>query len=340
MADTKAKLMKSYNTLSQIDEVEVGTTPKKLVYSEDKLKLYRYDRETPPTSKTPVLIVYALVNRYNMMDLQSDRSYIKNLLDLGLDIYVIDWGYPTKADRFLSMDDYVNGYINNCVNHICSDHKIKNLNIMSVCQGDTLSNIYSSIYPHKVKKLITLFTSINFSVNDGLLFRWSKDMDFDALVDNYDGLIPGEFLNTGFEMLKPMMKINKNTGLVNSLDDKDKLLNFLRMEKWIADSPDQGGECFRQFMKDLYQGNKLLNGKLVVGKHKVDLKNLTMPLLNIYATEDHLVPPSATIPLNDAVGSKDKELYKFQGGHIGVFVGGRSQKELAPAVFNWLKKRD
>jgi polyhydroxyalkanoate synthase len=275
-----------------------------------------------------------------MMDLQSDRSYIKNLLDLGLDIYVIDWGYPTKADRFLSMDDYVNGYINNCVNHICSDHKIKNLNIMSVCQGGTLSTIYSSIYPHKVKNLITLVTPIDFSVNDGLLFRWSKDMDFDALVDNYDGLIPGEFLNTGFEMLKPMMKINKNTGLVNSLDDKDKLLNFLRMEKWIADSPDQAGECFRQFMKDLYQGNKLLKGKLVVGKHKVDLKNLTMPLLNIYATEDHLVPPSATIPLNDAVGSKDKELYKFQGGHIGVFVGGRSQKELAPAVYNWLKKRD
>lgn len=340
MADTTAKLMKSYNTLSQIDEVEVGTTPKTLVYSEDKLKLYRYDRETPPTCKTPVLIVYALVNRYNMMDLQSDRSYIKNLLDLGLDIYVIDWGYPTKADRFLSMDDYVNGYINNCVNHICSDHKIKNLNIMSVCQGGTLSTIYSSIYPHKVKNLITLVTPIDFSVNDGLLFRWSKDMDFDALVDNYDGLIPGEFLNTGFEMLKPMMKINKNTGLVNSLDDKDKLLNFLRMEKWIADSPDQAGECFRQFMKDLYQGNKLLKGKLVVGKHKVDLKNLTMPLLNIYATEDHLVPPSATIPLNDAVGSKDKELYKFQGGHIGVFVGGRSQKELAPAVYNWLKKRD
>jgi len=340
MADTTAKLMKSYNTLTQIDEVEVGTTPKTLVYSEDKLKLYRYDRETPPTCKTPVLIVYALVNRYNMMDLQSDRSYIKNLLDLGLDIYVIDWGYPTKADRFLSMDDYVNGYINNCVNHICADHNIKNLNIMSVCQGGTLSTIYSSIYPHKVKNLITLVTPIDFSVNDGLLFRWSKDMDFDALVDNYDGLIPGEFLNTGFELLKPMMKINKNTGLVNSLDDKDKLINFLRMEKWIADSPDQAGECFRQFMKDLYQGNKLLKGKLVVGKHKVDLKNLTSPLLNIYATEDHLVPPSATIPLNDAVGSKDKELYKFQGGHIGVFVGGRSQKELAPAVYSWLKKRD
>jgi polyhydroxyalkanoate synthase len=83
-----------------------------------------------------------------------------------------------------------------------------------------------------------------------------------------------------------------------------------------------------------------VKGELEIGKYKVDLKNVTMPLLNIYGTEDHLVPPASTIPLNDYVGTKDKELYKFQGGHIGVFVGGRSQKELAPAVAEWLQKRD
>lgn len=340
MSNASGRIMKAYDTLSKISEVEVGTTPKTLVYSEDKLRLFRYNREGAAKVKTPVLIVYALVNRYNMLDLQSDRSYIKNLLDAGLDIYVIDWGYPTKADRYLSMSDYVNGYIDNCVNHILREHGIKSLSLVSICQGGTLSTIYTALHPDKVKNLVTHVTPIDFSTNDGLLFRWSKDMDFDALVDNYDGLIPGEFLNVGFELLKPMMKINKNTGLLNSLDDKDKLLNFLRMEKWIADSPDQAGECFRQFMKDLYQGNKLVKGKLVIDGKTVNLKNITCPLLNIYATEDHLVPPAATIPLNDHVGSKDKELYKFQGGHIGVFVGGKSQKELAPAVFKWLEKRD
>jgi polyhydroxyalkanoate synthase len=112
------------------------------------------------------------------------------------------------------------------------------------------------------------------------------------------------------------------------------------MEKWISESPDQAGECFRQFMTDLYQKNKLVTGELEVGGKKVNLKNLTSPLLNIYATEDHLVPPSSTIPLNELVGSTDKELYSFKGGHIGVFVGGKSQKELAPAVTAWLKQRD
>ncbi|MGZ4091311.1 MAG: class III poly(R)-hydroxyalkanoic acid synthase subunit PhaC, partial [Bacteroidia bacterium] len=331
---------KSYDTLKEIGEVDIATTPKTEVYKEDKLTLYRYNRDTEATYKTPVLIVYALVNTYKMLDLQPDRSYIKNLLKAGMDIYLIDWGYPTSGDRYLSIEDYVTGYINNCVDHIRKKHRIDKINILSICQGGTLSVIYASLYPNKVKNLVTHVTPIDFSTNDGLLFRWSKDMDFDKLVEANHGLIPGEFLNQGFDMLKPMMKVQKQQALASSMGERDKLMNFLRMERWIGESPDQAGECFRQFMKDLYQKNKLVKGELEVGGKKVNLKNLTCPLLNIYATEDHLVPPAATKPLNDLVGSTDKELYSFKGGHIGVFVGSRSQKELAPAVAEWLKKRD
>ncbi len=340
LSNNTSKLLKGYEILNDIKEVEIASTPKSLVYKEDKLKLYRYNRDSKPTYKTPVLIVYALVNTYQMLDLQPDRSYIKKLIEAGLDVYLIDWGYPTKIDKYLSMDDYINGYINNCVDYIRKENSVDKINILSICQGGTFSLIYSALHPEKVKNLVPHVTPVDFSVNDGLLFKWSRDMDFKKLVDGFDGLIPGSFLNDGFEMLKPMMKFQKNSGLFNSLEDKTKLLNFLRMEKWISDSPDQAGDCFLQFMEDLYQGNKLIKGELIVGDKKVNLKDITMPLLNIYATEDHLVPPSATIPLNDYVGSKDKTIYKFEGGHIGVFVGGRSQKELSPLVTSWLKERD
>src|SRR6187431_2315660 len=101
-----SKLLKSYETLNKVEEVEIAVSPKTAVYSEDKLTLYKYDRETEATYKTPVLIVYALVNTYKMLDIQPDRSYIKNLLNAGLDVYLIDWGFPSASDRFLSMDDY------------------------------------------------------------------------------------------------------------------------------------------------------------------------------------------------------------------------------------------
>lgn len=340
MGDLNSKLIKGAEFLTEIDEIDVGTAPKELVYEEDKLKLYRYKSESKQSCGVPVLIVYALVNRQYMLDLQPDRSFIRNLLKLGLDIYIIDWGYPTKVDMYLTMDDYINGYIDNCVDAIREQSGAKKVSLMGICQGGTFSAIYSALHPEKVQNLVTLVAPIDFTTNDGLLFNWSKCMNVDALVENYR-VIPGDILNAGFLMLMPFnLNIKKYIDMLDVMEDKDKLLNFLRMEKWIFDSPGQAGECLRQFVKDCYQGNKLVKGELELGGKQVNLKNITMPLLNIYASADHLVPPAATKPLNDLVGTKDKTLYEFQGGHIGVFVGSRSQKELAPAIANWLTERD
>jgi polyhydroxyalkanoate synthase len=338
--EANQKLLKSYDTLKSIDDVEIATSPKTEVYAEDKLKLYQYDRETPATQKTPIIIIYALVNTYKMLDLQPDRSYIKSMLANGFDVYLIDWGYPSHTDKFLSIDDYVNGYINNCVDTIRKRNRTDKVNIISICQGGTLSVIYTALHQNKIKNLVTQVTPVDFETNDALLFRWSKDMDFDKIVEGYNGLIPGEFLNEGFAQLKPMMKLQKHQAMVSMLDNKEKLENFLRMEKWIADSPNQAGECFRQFMKDLYQKNLLVKNELVVGGKKVNMKNIVCPVLNVYATEDHLVPPVASEPLCRNTGSKDTETISFKGGHIGVFVGSKSQKELVPAVTDFLKKRD
>lgn len=333
------KLMKSYTSLLQVEDVEVATAPKTLVWQSGKVKLYHYENPNPITCSIPVLTVYALVNRQDMLDLQPDRSVIRKLLELGMDIYIIDWGYASKVDRYNTMEDYIEGHIDDCVEYIRSSHKIPKVNMMAICQGGTLSTIYASLHPEKVNSLITMVTPIDFDTEDGLLFKWSRDLDIDTIVDGYGGVVPGEFLNFGFDMLKPLGKVKKYHNLPDTMMDKEKLMNFLRMEKWIADSPDQAGECYRQFVRDLYQHNKLIKGELEIGGKKVHLRNVTMPLLNIYAAEDHLVPPSASIPLNDYVGTTDKTLYEFPGGHIGVFVGNRSQKELGPTIAKWISDR-
>jgi polyhydroxyalkanoate synthase len=310
------------------------------VYEEDKLQLYHYAQENEVTCKTPVLIVYALVNRQYMLDLQPDKSIVRNLLQHGHDLYIVDWGYPTKADMYVSLDDYIDEYINNCVDLVRRRTGKDKINLMGICQGGTFCAIYSALYPEKVKNLMTLVAPFDFSTNDGLLFSWSKTMNVDALVDEYR-IVPGDFLNAGYLMLMPFtLNLRKYVDMLDVIEDKEKLLNFLRMEKWIFDSPGQAGECLRRFLKDLYQENKLVKGELKIGDKTVDLKDITMPLLNIYAVADHLVPPSATKPLNELVGSTDKALYEFKGGHVGVFVGTKSQKELAPAISKWLHERD
>ncbi len=340
LGEVNTKLIKGTENLAGIEEIDVGTAPKELVYEEDKLKLYHYKQEGKVTCGVPVLIVYALVNRQYMLDIQPDRSIVRNLLQRGMDLYIIDWGYPRKSDMYLTLDDYITGYLDNCVDAIRKRVGKNRINLMGICQGGTFCGIYSALYPEKVKNLITLVAPFDFSTNDGLLFSWAKNMNVDALVDTYR-VIPGDFLNSGFLMLMPFtLNIRKYVDMLDVVEDKEKLLNFLRMEKWIFDSPGQAGECLRQFIKDCYQGNKLIKGELRIGDRLVDLRNVTMPLLNIYASADHLVPPAATRPLNDVVGSTDKTLYEFKGGHIGVFVGSKSQKELAPAIAAWLHERD
>ncbi len=330
------KAIKGVEIVSSMDEIDVGTSPKELVFEEDKLRLYHYMPETDVTCEVPVLIVYALVNRQYMLDLQPDRSLVKNLLRHGLDLYIIDWGYPTKADMYITLDDYIDEYMDDCVEFVRKKTGHKKISLMGICQGGTFCAMYSALYPDKVQNLLTLVAPFDFDTKDGLLFSWSREMDADKLASVYR-VVPGEFLNAGFLMMMPFtLNVKKYVEMLDIMEDRDKLLNFLRMEKWIFDSPGQAGACYSRFIKELYQENSLVKGNLEINGRRVDLKKITMPLLNIYARNDHLVPPSATKPLNDLVGSTDKSLYEFKGGHIGVFVGAKSQKELAPTISHWL----
>jgi polyhydroxyalkanoate synthase len=335
---TAAKLMQGYETLQTINNVDVATTPKELVWQCDKVKLYHYTRDSKAKATIPVLVSFAILNRHDVLDIQPDRSLMKKLLDEGLDIYIMDWGYPKREDRYLTMEDYILGYMNDAVDFIRRSTGNKKIHKMGICQGGTFSAIYASLFPEKLQSLTTYVAPYDFSTNECMLFRWTKDIDVDAMVDTM-GIIPADMLNQAFGMLKPSMDISKYFGVMDSLADREKLLSFLRMEKWKADCPDLAGEMFRKYIKDLFRDNKLIKGEFELGGQKVDLKNLTMPFLNVYATEDNIIPNESTLGVMDFVGSKDKTSYPFKGGHIGVFVGGKSQKELGPAVAKWVLDR-
>lgn len=339
MMTVNRKLMDGLNTMLSISDVDVALTSKELVYREDKVSLYRYLPKEEKISAVPTLIVYALVNRQYMMDLQQDKSVISRWLELGLDVYIIDWGYPDRTDKYLTLEDYIDGYINNAVDVIRQRSGQDKINLIGVCQGGTFSVIYSALYPEKVRNLVTMVAPVDFSTEDGLLFIWSKHMDVDSIVDAL-GVVPGSFMNIGFLMLKPFqLMLDKYMGLLENLDKPEVVRDFLRMEKWIFDSPAQAGEAFRKFIKDLFQENLLIQNKLELGGRIVNLKNITMPLLNVFAEQDHLVPPASSKPLNDAVASTDKDTISFPGGHIGIYVSSRSQADVAPSIGRWLNER-
>lgn len=340
MLDFSRKLGHGVENLLNADQIDTGVTPRECIYQEDKLALYRYQgSDEGEKNPVPMLIVYALVNRPYMTDIQEDRSTVKGLLNSGQDVYLIDWGYPDQADRALTLDDYINGYVDRCVDVIRKRHGLDKINILGICQGGAFSLCYSALHPDKVQNLVTMVTPVDFQTPDNLLSAWVQHMDIDLLVDTM-GNVPGELLNWTFLSLKPFsLTGQKYVSMVDLLDDERKVKNFLRMEKWIFDSPDQAGEAFRQFVRDFFKENKLLNGGLVIGKQDVSLSDISCPILNIYAMQDHLVPPDASKALAGRTGSKDYTELAFPGGHIGIYVSGKAQKEVTPAIGKWLSER-
>ena len=336
----RTRVQKASDVLLQELDTEIAQTPYEIVYEEDRVKLKHYQPTAAVQLKRPLLVVYALINRETMLDLQPGRSVVNIFQDHGVDLYMVDWGYPARKDKYLTIDDHVNGYMDNIVEFIRTKHKVDKINLMGICMGGTFSVIYAALHPEKLKNLVTTVTPTNFDTDQGLLHIWMKNVDADRMVDTF-GNMPGDFMNFGFLLLNPArLMIDKYVGFLESMDNKTFVENFIRMEKWIFDSPDVPGETFRQFVKDCYQNNLLIQNKMEVGGRQVDLKNITMPLLNFYGKYDHLVPPAACELLTRKAGSRDTEDVCLDTGHIGIYVSSKCQKEFAPKIAAWLKERD
>jgi polyhydroxyalkanoate synthase len=223
------------------------------------------------------------------------------------------------------------------------------VSLLGICEGGVFTTCYAARNPGKVKNLVITITPIDFHagakdapMHHGLIGLWARSMtpeDVDRLIEA-NGNLPGELMSFVFSMMTPVNALTKyNLGLFDVMDDEKKLLNFLRMEKWLADRPDHPGEAAKQWLKDLYQDNKLVKGEFTLGGVKVDLKRITMPVLNVFAEEDHIVPSKSSQALKKHVGTRDYSELPLPGGHVGVFVSGKSQGILGKNIFGWLKAK-
>lgn len=331
-------------------DVELATTPKTEILRIGDKVLYRCGTATGRTSRPPVLVIYALVGRYTVLDLQPDRSFLGSLMEAGLDTYVVDWGHPNRACRYDDLGDYVEGYLDAFVEATAADSGHAKINLLGICQGGVLSLCYAAMFPEKLRNLILAVTPFDFHADiadphpgRGFMNVWARSLeesDIDLLVDTL-GNVPGDIGGMAFTMMTPMRSLAKyNLTLVEASQDEAKLMNFLRMEKWLADRPAHAGGAAKQWLNDLYRENKLARGELVLSGERIDLSRVTMPLLNIYTETDHIIPPPMTRALKDRTGTPDYTEHVARGGHIGVMVaGGKARQLLQEAIAGWLASR-
>lgn len=153
-------------------------------------------------------------------------------------------------------------------------------------------------------------------------------------------MAPGEFLNVGFLLVDPInLMIGKYHGLFEKLQEEATVTNFLRMDKWIFDSPAVPGETYRQYMKEWYQQNLLVKNQFKCQGETVDLSKIEVPVLVLVAAYDHIAPPESQKAILRVISSEDKGVCEMEKGHIGITVSSASHREFWPKVMEWLGQR-
>lgn len=333
--DLMAKINKVLEVYRKSSSLDVGATPHEVVKETRLYRLLHYKPIFDSPIRPPILIVYALINRSYILDLQKDKSWVRNLVNQGFDVYLIDWKSPSLNDKYVSFDDYVNVFIDQCVDYIRNNKSVEKITLHGYCMGATMSAMYCSLQQYKIKNLVTLAPVVDTSKDSTVIGNFARHLDVEKIMESV-GNMPPELLRTCFSALKPFKQgVNKYYSLLEHINDRRFIENFLRIEKWLYDIPPIAGEAFKQWIKNIYQENLLVKNKMKLGDEFVNLSRINIPLLNLIANEDHLVSPEGSAELNNLVSSKDKRIMRFPTGHVGLIASSYSQINVLPKTGRW-----
>lgn len=322
-------------------EFGFGSTEHEVVYQKDRMRLLYYSSEAKSKKSPPILMVYAVINKPYVLDLHPDRSVIGTFLREGFDVYLINWGTPHRSDKYISTEDYIERYIDYAVDWITESRDCSQISLLGYCLGGTLAAIYAAEYPDRVKNLMIMAAPIDFEDEDELLHWWTNEEHFDAekLTKAY-GNIPDYLFTSTFKYLDPAQNLFlKYVSLFENAQNDEFVDMFFRMEQWIHDGIPVTGAFYRELIEKWYQGNQIVRNEFRINGHKVNLRNISMPVATITGEKDHIAPPSSTRSLLEYVSSKDKMSVHCDCGHIGLSVGGRAHREVWPEVTSWLAER-
>jgi polyhydroxyalkanoate synthase subunit PhaC len=323
----------------------VAQTPKQVIWTLNKARLYRYIPVVPAEQrhKVPLLLVFALMNRPYVLDLRPGNSFIEYMVKQGYDVYLLDWGAPGPEDKGLKFDDYVLDYLTRAIRKLKAVSGCDELSMLGWCIGAILATIYAALRPDDgLKNLLLLTAPLDFTDKTaGGFVRWVNDQYFDPekIIEAF-GNVPGELIDYGAKALKPVENyIGSYLTLWDNLDNPRIVESWHAMNTWVTDLIPMAGATYKQLIQELYRENRLIEGRMLIRGERVDLSRIKASLLNVIALADHISPPCQSESIMTKVSSNDQLLLKVKGGHIGMMAGSGALKYTWPHIDSWLAAR-
>ncbi len=318
-------------------EPKVGQTPRNEVWRKNKSVLWHY----PAPQKRyeiPLFFVYSLFNKPYILDIDPKTSVIKNLSDMGYEVYLLDWGTPGYEDKKVGIDTYIEKYLATAVKRAVRHSGADEITLVGYCLGGTIASIYTSIAEVPIKNLIVATVPIDFSTFAGPE-KWVEgfkkgDINLDHFIDVY-GIVPPKYVEMMFKAVAAPIYFTNYTKLLHRAHDQSYVDKWRRMNKWTIDHVPFAGEAYRQFANDLVKENKLVKGEFMLSNKKADLKNIKANLFVISGSRDNLVLEEQSKPIMDLVSSEDKTYICVESGHVSLALTGM----FAKIVDQWAASR-
>ncbi len=326
-------------------DAKVAQTPKEVIWTLNKAKLYRYVPAKPEAErkKLPLFLVFAIMNRPHVLDLRPGHSFVEYMLRHGHDVYLLDWGAPGPEDKDLKFDDYTLEYLPRAVRKVKSVSGSEQFSMLGWCLGALISTLYAALRPNDgLKNLVLLTAPLDFTDKTaGGFIRWTSNQAFsaDRIVATF-GNVPGEMIDYGAKALKPVENFVRNyLNLWDNIGNPKVVEAWHAMNTWVRDIIPMAGGAYRQLINEFYKENRLMKGTLTLRGERVDLARLTANVLNVIAEADHITPPCQSEGVMAKIGGRDKELFRVKGGHIGIMAGSGAEKTTWPHIEQWLAAR-
>jgi poly(3-hydroxyalkanoate) synthetase len=213
---------------------------------------------------------------------------------------------------------------------------------VGLCQGGWLSSMVAARFPDKVNSLVLAGAPIDTDAGNGPIKRMvhaSPISFYEELVELGGGLMRGKFMLQGWKNMHPEQHyIQDHIDLYEHIADPAYLAKEEAFNSWYENPIDLPGRWYLQVIRQLFKENRLAKGQFVGLGRTLDLRNITCPLYLLAGAADDITTQEQVLGAKNYVGTPKELIVEktVSGGHIGLFMGGRTLKENWPEIARWI----
>jgi polyhydroxyalkanoate synthase len=284
-----------------------------------------------------VLVVPSLINRYYVLDLLAEHSFLRHLAASGLRPLVVDWGEPGPAERDFTLTDYIAGPLDRAMAAVL-DRAGGRVAVVGYCMGGLLALALALRRPADTAALALLATPWDFQAGQSAQAQLLGELG--TWLPRFLGPaepLPLSVIQFLFLMLDPFLAERKFVRFAALDPDGAAARAFVALEDWINDGVPLARNVAVECLQSWYGGNAPACGEWLVAGQPVLPENLRAPALIVLPRRDRIVPPLSAEPLSAAI--PDAEILRPPFGHIGMMASAAAPASVWQPIAHWLHAR-